>query len=324
MNSSTKSIEFVKTVFGGGIVDQSRTNIAVECPECGKGTGKKKLSINLSTWQSHCWVCGLKSKNLVYILKKYFNRSILEFYIENFDIKTSIKSGNTVANNLIEEKVKLPAGFLPLALNLHLKDPDVKACVNYLKKRGLSVRDFWRYRIGTCLTGKFKRRIIIPSFDNTGELNYYVARAIDEQARPKYLNSSNKKTEIIFNEIDIDWSKEITIVEGPFDLIKAGENTVCLLGSGIGKNSLLFNRLIKNRAPVILALDSDMTEKAFKLAEFLESYCCEVKLVNLGDFSDVGEMSVKDFKLIKSSAVRFRKHDFLSHKINSIRSGSLI
>ena len=67
-----------------------------------------------------------------------------------------------------------------------------------------------------------------------------------------------------------------------------------------------------------------MTEKSFKIAEFLESYCCEVKLVNLGEFSDVGEMSTRDFNLAKSNSSRFNKADFISYKINALRSGSVI
>ena len=324
MTNTTKSLDFVKAVFGNGIVDQSRTNIAVECPDCGKGSGKKKLSINLENWQCHCWVCGLKSKNLTFVLRKYFNKHILEFYTENFSINTTFQEQNLSDDNLFFKNLILPENFVTLVEQKQSRDPDVRACLNYLKSRALSEEVLWRFRLGTCTQGRFRRRVIFPSFDKTGMLNYYVARAIDEDARPKYLNSPNKKTEIIFNEIDIDWSTPVTLVEGPFDLISAGDNALCLLGSEITKNSKMFNRLITHQTPVYLALDADMEAKSFKIAQFLESYCCEVYIVKLGKFSDVGEMSKSQFEKVKFNAKRFNKQAFLSWKIKALRSGSLI
>ena len=44
---------------------------------------------------------------------------------------------------------------------------------------------------------------------NHGELNYFSARAIDD-SRYKYINSKNKKIDIVFNEINIDWKKELS------------------------------------------------------------------------------------------------------------------
>ena len=63
---------------------------------------------------------------------------------------------------------------------------------------------------------QLRRRVIIPSFDSEGFLNYFTARAIDESTR-KYVNPKVKRTDIIFNELNVDWKKELVIVEGPFD-----------------------------------------------------------------------------------------------------------
>ena len=323
MSHLSKALSFVKAVFGNGLIDQSRANIAVECPECGPDSGKKKFSINLESWQCHCWVCGLKSKNLTFILKKYFDKHTLNFYLDSFNISSSEHLRKDTPDTL-EIKISLPENFLILSAERQSRDPDVKACLKYLKSRRVTEKDLWRYRLGTYTSGRLRRRIVMPSFDTEGELNYYVARAIDESSKPKYLNSSNKKTEIIFNDIDIDWQQPITIVEGPFDLMKCENNSTCLLGSEITPRSKLFHKIITNQTPVFLALDADMKEKSFKIAELLESYCCEVKIVDLGKFSDVGETSKVEFENLRSQAKRFNRRDFITWKIQAIRSGSFI
>ena len=40
----------------------------------------------------------------------------------------------------------------------------------------------------------------------------------------KYLNANAKKKDLIFNELNIKWDEELTIVEGPLDLVKCNYN----------------------------------------------------------------------------------------------------
>ena len=67
---------------------------------------------------------------------------------------------------------------------------------------------------------------------------------------------------IIFNELNIDWSKELTIVEGPLDLIKTNDNATCLLGSSLTEDMLLFQKIVANKTNIKLALDSDIFSKS--------------------------------------------------------------
>ena len=41
----------------------------------------------------------------------------------------------------------------------------------------------------------------------------------------------------------------MTLVEGPFDMVKCDDNATCLLGSHLPVNSLLFQKLIQNKTP---------------------------------------------------------------------------
>ena len=62
-------------------------------------------------------------------------------------------------------------------------------------------------------------------------LNYFVTRTYDNDWR-KYLNPKASR-DIVFNHLYLDFDEPLTIVEGVFDAIKAGENSVPLLGSTI-------------------------------------------------------------------------------------------
>ena len=70
MVTVSQKLKFIKQAFGSFYLDRGGHNVAVKCPACGEND-KKKFSINLETWQSHCWVCGIKSTNLLSILRKH-------------------------------------------------------------------------------------------------------------------------------------------------------------------------------------------------------------------------------------------------------------
>jgi len=315
----TSKISFVRKAFGEVDIARDGINVAVKCPNCKEST-KRKFSINLQTWGCHCWVCGIKGKNLRSILFKYVGNELGHEYSDRF----VCKKNSVVVEKNEDEKISLPSGFIPLFLNFGSRDPDIKDCISYLRSRGINKKDVWYFKLGTCSSGKFRRRVIVPSFNAEGELNYFSARSIDESSGFKYLNSKSRKTEIIFNEINIDWRSELAIVEGPFDLFKCNQNSTCLLGSNLRTDSYLFKKIVSNKTPIILALDSDMRDKSAKIADLLSSYNCDVKIMDLSGYSDVGEMSKIEFNRQRLSAVPWSRKSSLMQKISSIQTGSLI
>jgi hypothetical protein len=318
METFSSKVEFIRKSFGEVLVARDSENVAVKCPNCSAGS-KKKFSISVSTWNCHCWVCGIKGKDLSIILSKYVCKELSEEYRQRF------LNGRSLEKQFkdTEEQVHLPKGFVPLCLQSTSRDPDIKDCISYLFNRGLSWSDFWYFKLGAVTTGKFRRRVIIPSFDFTGDLNYFSSRAIDDDSFLKYINSKAKKKTIIFNELNIDWKREITIVEGPFDLFKCNYNSTCLLGSSLGKDSYLFKRIVSNKSPVLLSLDSDMRKKSARIADLLSKYGCRTRILDLGDYSDVGEMSKEEFSRRRESASIWTRESSIMEKISSIRTGSL-
>ena len=322
METTTSKIEFVRKVFGEVIVARDGVNVAARCPKCGK-SNKKKFSINIESWACHCWVCGIKGKDPYRIILQHIDPSRAQEFKSRFLSQKSCFK-NEIYETFNEEKVSLPENIVPLFGKRIFRDPDIKNCLSYLKMRGVTPEDVWYFKLCSSVSGKFRRRIIVPSFDADGELNYFSARSIDSDVFLKYINSKARKKDIIFNEINLDWSQEITLTEGPFDLFKCNQNATCLLGSKLSSSSYLFKKIVSNRTPVLLALDRDMRKDARKIADLLEDYNINVRVIDLGEFQDVGEMNKKDFHLARNNASRWSREMSLREKIAAIQTGSLV
>lgn len=322
MYAESDFIKFIESVFGSGTLSSRGTNFVIRCPNCDSSNkDKKKLSIRLIDHVNHCWVCGWGSRSLLPLLIKHADQSSIHEY------KTRFAEGKTFSDKeKIEEDVfvpKLPRDFMLLAASLGTKDLTLRPLIKYCLSRGLTEQDLWKFCLGASKDYEYRGRVIMPSFDENGEINFITARSINSITSLKYLNSNIHKNEIIFNEINLDFSKRITLVEGPFDLIKCVENSTCLLGSEVSEKSKLFDKLLHNETPVNLCLDSDMKQKSQNIARKLMSYKLDVRIVDLGDKKDPGEMSKRDLKKAVDAAKPWSWKSMLESRINSSISTSM-
>jgi DNA primase len=310
-----KAKNIIVSAFGTGYVSRDGINFSVSCPECDSEKEKKKLSIRLDDYRYHCWVCGIKGKSIwSFIARKKPSIQIDEALFR--------KPKSAHVEETAEEAVlSLPSKLVPVYRSS--KDPDVLAVKNYLIKRGLTFLDIARWRIMTAKSGKFRRRALIPSFDSECNLNYYVARAIDDD-QLNYINAKVPKKSVIFNDLDLDWTKPIVLVEGVFDAIKSIENSVPLLGSSLAKDSELYKKLMKNQSKVVVAIDSDLKLKGYKIAESLFEAGCKVRICFPPDGKDMGDLTKEENQKIIENAEDFSPYSSLTFKIRSIRSGSII
>ena len=315
MLAATDKVKFIESVFGSGRMSARAENIAVQCPECkGSDKAKKKLSIRLDDDLNHCWVCGWSSCNLLALLLKHANREDVEVYKRTFLPHANKKKedGSELAIPLI------PRGFKSLYCHFESNDPDIKAVLKYVVNRGISKRDTAYFLLGVSDEYEFKRRVVMPSFDADGRLNFVTTRAINDETRPRYVNSKNSKSEIVFNELKIDWTKELTIVEGPFDLMKCPENSTCLLGSELNESHLLFSRLLQHGTPVVLCLDNDARKKAMKIAQKMMSYDLQVRFCQLPEGSDPGSLTKNQMLDVIGQARPWSREASLMDRIRSI------
>jgi xanthine/CO dehydrogenase XdhC/CoxF family maturation factor len=140
----------------------------------------------------------------------------------------------------------------------------------------------------------------------------------------KYINAPISKKEIIFNEFIIDWSKPITLVEGPLDAVFGGDNAVCLLGSHLAHDSLILKKIVENNTKTYIALDADAPDKSEKISKMLSSFGIEVKEVKLPvglDIADIGEKKLNELRL---TSLCWTKESSILRKIYSMKSGSIL
>jgi len=314
VHSLTDKIKFYESIFGRGRISNNGVNFDVRCPICAPlDTSKKKLAIRTSDDANHCWVCGWKARSLAPLLRKYGTQEHLNAYRE--------LTGHNGKSDLITaeidkvQKIELPKDFRLLTLASNM-DPDVKAAWRYVYSRGLTDRDAWYFKFGVSDEVRWKRRVIMPSFDFNGELNYFVARAIDKDKKPKYDNPDVDKNPVVFNEINIDWTKRLTLVEGPFDLVKCPENTTALLGSDLDERHEIFNKILLHDTPVALALDGDMWHKKMpKIVKKIQEYNIDVVVVDVRPWGDPGNMSKGEFEKALSEATIFDWDNMFSNRL---------
>lgn len=288
MKTLSEKINFITRVFGQYEIARNEKNIAVKCPFC-KKQDKKKFVIRLEDYACHCWRCGSHSRNLIFIIKQKSPQHLQE-YINEYYVGDKTK----INDNSEQLCVSLPSDF-QLLMMCENYSPEYYSILRYLNNRDISQEDMWKYKFGISRDSRWVSRVIVPSFDVNGVLNHFVARGINNKVFPKYDMPDVTKTSIVFNELFVDWTKQLVLCEGVFDAFNCGENATPLLGSDLSEESYLFEKIIVNNTPIALALDEDMRyTKTPKVIKKLEQYNISTVLVDIKD--DPGSMSKQQFQ----------------------------
>lgn len=280
------------------------------CPFCHHH--KKKMNINVETQAWHCWVCDAKGRSIFFLLQK-LNVDKNQLNIINKIYGTENYTGNTN----VEEKIQLllPKEFVSLNKQPKGLQPAFKNALSYLKKRGITKEDIIKYNIGFCTTGIYAGRIIIPSYDENGILNYFIARTIFDNEDYKYKNPPVSKNIIALGN-HIDWSQPITLVEGIFDAIAVKRNVIPLFGKFISKE--LMNAIFLNKVKHInILLDEDAQKQALYYTEYFAKQ--EITVINIKPTDkDPSEMGFKPINQIIKTSKESTFEDLISQKLNSL------
>jgi len=279
-------ISLVDSVLGKGNTT-ARNNRAYKCPFCNHH--KQKLEINFTEnaksenpW--HCWVCNKKGKKLATLFKQVGAPSE-----KMMELGSLVKSNNPLINIVNEVKqVKLPKEFKSIA-DVSSKDVVGKHALKYLKDRGLTKADILRYNVGYCEDGRYANMVIIPSYDELGNLNYFVSRSFISSNK---LNPPISK-DIIGFEFFVNWKSPIVLCEGAFDAISIKRNAIPLFGKIISKK--LMKKLVTSAVDkVYIALDKDAIKDALEHCKTLMDYGKKVYLVEMAD-KDPNELGFLEF-----------------------------
>ena len=304
--SEGKKLDIVKSFLGA--CTKSGSEYLFHCPFCDHH--KKKLSVNFSKDKYKCWICDRagSTHRLVKRLGSFLQQQKwkeLTGVVEVSEFEKIILEQNIPEEPEEEVILELREEFVSLCN----KNSSATAMpLNYLARRDIYKQDILRWKMGYCPKGQYEGRIIIPSFNMDGQVNYFIARTYDKSWR-KYMNPPESK-DIIFNELMVDWESDIVITEGVFDAIKI-ENSIPILGSSLREGSKLFQQIIKYDPAVYMALDPDAETKEYKMIEGLLKYGIEVYKVPIKPYKDAGEMSHEEFMERKKSATLIKNSDYL-------------
>jgi len=289
-----------------GSYDSTVSQYQFNCPSCAEEKGyvdnKYNLEISFSMGKYHCWSCGIAG-NLSSLVKRLGGK---EVYNEYFRIIKDIKESKYYNLDLFKDNseffsenyLKLPKTFKKIDLNTTTN----KVLKAYLEKRKITqdIIDF--YNIG--VTGwdgeefSWRNRIIFPSYDSTGDLNYFIGRTFrDNDKRVKYKNCDADKSQIILHEDKIQWDCDIYLVEGAIDCIYF-PNCISLMGKYLTEKMELYNKLVERaNANIIICLDGDTnisdTKRIYSLLNTGE-LTGRIKYIRLGEedlpWKDFGEI----------------------------------
>ena len=264
---------------------ENRSQVSWDCPICDDDKNKGNLEVNVEKSVFHCWSCGDSEGthgSLGKLFDKFGNKKLKKLY-------NILKPETVQVREKKKNKIQLPKEY-KLFKDVNPRYPIRQQAINYLYNRGISDYMIEKYQIGFCDNGSHSGRIIIPSYNAKGELNYYIGRSWDPYTKAKYRNPEAEKEKIIFWENLIDWNKDIYLVEGAFDGIFL-ENSIPMLGKHMSE--LLFESIYnKAKGDIIICLDADAWVNAVKLYHELNGGVLwgRIKIIKLPDDKDVCDL----------------------------------
>jgi hypothetical protein len=312
----------IESVLGKGEI-KSKGNYAFKCynPNCkshSHPTKNIKLEVNLipikishnkveNNWA--CWVCGVKGKTIHSLFRN------LKLDISKYsELNSILGTTQTISKKDVLEqydKLELPKEFKSF---INLKKSDIvgrNALTYLLKNRNITFEDVIKHNIGYCEYGKYKDKIIIPSYSEEGILNYFVARTFIKD-HPYPLDAPKTSKNIIGFESLINWDLPIIICEGPMDAIAIKRNAIPLFGKTIPE--ILEKKLISdNIEKVYLSLDEDAIKNTLFISEKLLSL--NKKLYVIKTPSDPSEMGFVSFTKHIQNAKPFTFSDLIQLKM---------
>jgi DNA primase len=284
-------VELLKDVLGDEKQHyESKGQISFNCPVCARekgldtGDGKGNLEINYYRHVYKCWACS-DTNGTQGPLGKLFDQFGTKKQKKVYNL---IKPEEQRAEIKKVNKLKFPEGYTTFQDSNPRFIPHIEA-MRYLNSRGITEEIINKYKIGYTVSGEFAYRIIVPSFDSEGQLNYFIARSWVPR-KMKYKNPTAEKDKIIFNESIIDWEKDIYLVEGVFDGFFLN-NSIPMLGKKI--SALLFETLYtKAKGNIIICTDGDAWNDGLKIYHELNGGTLynKIKIIKLPKDKDVCDL----------------------------------
>ena len=266
---------------------------------------KPKLQINISSQKWHCWVSNSGGHSLYSLFKKINADS--RYFSELKDIVFIPTEKDEKESKVI---VSLPREYQ--SLSSKSKSLFYKHAIKFLKQRGINETDIKKHKMGFCDDGIYGNRVIIPSYDENGILNYFVGRSFMGD-KMKYKNP-NVSRDIVPFEWFIAWSYPIVLCEGVFDAISIRTNAIPMLSKKPSKSLLtkIFQEQVKT---IYIALDDDAKKDAYYLSEFFKDFGIDSKVVNLPKNKDPNDLGFEQMTVLIGDTISSSFSDMIRARL---------
>lgn len=295
----------------GSYLTLKGNELAFYCPFCNHH--KQKLQVNTESQKWHCWNCNSGGKKLTSLLRRLdVDRKTISIIREIYG-----DSNWTPQQEDTDTKVyiSLPKEFISLVEEPKGFNPEYKNAIYYLTQRGITTKDIIKYNIGYCKEGLYAQRVIVPSYNSDGSLNYFISRSYYPENKMKYKNPPISKNIICF-ESQVNWNEPIILCEGVFDAITIKRNAIPLLGKFPSKQ-LVEKIFMSGVSNIIISLDNDAMNEALKAAEYFRKNGINVRMMYLKD-KDAADMGYENFYEELKKTKEFNTEELLLNKINQL------
>ena len=272
-----------------GSENVSQGRVGVTCPFCDDSFNHLGLDVR-GRKRPYCWKCG---SHTWYDYIKAMTGESQKVIREKYSVVYSHSANTEISIPRQQAKTCIVPG-----------SKDFKSShLEYLEKRGFDpVYTIRKYDLRvTGMAKEFGYRIIIPVFLKGKPVSYQGRSYVD--AMPKYLTCYPEK-EVVFHKdtlynIDNAQGESVILVEGVFDAMKMGDNTVASFGTFLSNSQL--NILSDMYRRVVFLYDGEKTAQsiAVKKARTLSSMGLHVENIVL-DTGDAGDLSEDDALHLKA------------------------
>lgn len=282
-----EKLQLLESVLGKG-VKSNRDYYQFECP-FHKGTHGPKLGVSLGTGGWKCWVCPNKGKSVSGLLYK------LNSPTDKIREAKSLWKEKVHFQKEENSKLELPKEFIPLWQTSG--SFFFNKAKNYILSRGVTERDIVKHRIGYCESGRYSDMIIMPSYNESGQLVFFVGRTFNQVSNYRFSIPPNIDKNLVLDENLVNWQEPIILVESKLDAIIVRRNAVPLNGKQIPEK--LKKKIIEEQVPkIIFCLDGDaMKDNMIQANYFIQNgiECFRTTLPQSEDPSSLGYEKVWEF-----------------------------
>lgn len=273
--------------------------VNTKCIYCGGSS--YKLGFNPTEDYCTCFACGLHNlketlSKILSVPKKDINDVIEQYKTRTIILNKLNDKKTTAVKNLV-----LPTDTFTPIERKYLKSRNFNP--SYLHKK---------YNVvGGGIVGDWKYRIIIPVIIN-GKIVSWTGRSILEKSKldelkiPRYKNLEIKKSvinpkECLFN-LDNSKNKTVVLTEGPFDVMRLGDDFICSFGTSLTQSQIKEIRLRYDKIFIMFDNEVEAQQKARNYGQMLSSVGVDVEIVDAySDFNknDGGELNDEEVKIIR-------------------------